>query len=108
MRWVPEPGELSCSVHYHTSDCPALSLLIYFSAAVGAAVVLETPSEWLWLSGLRLWAVDVTAIFQSMVLLLLGQLMKVCLTEGLGSSSSLGTSQSLVSVLDFLARVGGG
>ncbi|KAK2904300.1 hypothetical protein Q8A73_010957 [Channa argus] len=39
------------------------------------------------------------------------QLLKVCLTVGLGSSSSstssLGTSQSLVSVLNFLTKVGG-
>ncbi|KAK1904481.1 F-actin-capping protein subunit beta [Dissostichus eleginoides] len=35
------------------------------------------------------------------------QLLKVCLTEGLGSSSSIGTSQTLVSFLKFLARVGG-
>ncbi len=34
------------------------------------------------------------------------QLLKVCLTEGLGSSSSLGTSQSLVSVLNFPGQSG--
>ncbi|KAL3044668.1 hypothetical protein OYC64_013037 [Pagothenia borchgrevinki] len=70
MRWVPEQGELGCSLHYHTSDCPALFSL-YFSAAQGAAMVLLLPSERPWLEGvLRLCAVDVTAIFQAMVQLL--------------------------------------
>nr|XP_043896584.1 uncharacterized protein LOC122778602 isoform X2 [Solea senegalensis] len=50
MRWVPEQGELSCSVHYHTSDCLG-------------------PAD--------------------------SQLSKVCLTEGFGSCSTTGTSQSL-------------
>lgn len=26
MRWVPEQGELSSSVHYHTADWPSLTL----------------------------------------------------------------------------------
>lgn len=54
MRWVPEQGELSCSVHYHTSDWPALSRSLYFSAAPGIAMVV-LPSEWPRLeSGLRM------------------------------------------------------
>lgn len=69
MRWVPEQGELSCSVH--TPVTARLSRSLYFSALLGAAMVVVLPSEWPWLeSGLRLRAVDVTAIFQSMVPLL--------------------------------------
>ena len=72
MRWVPEQGELSCSVHYHTSDCPARLLFRFLSAVVLLLVVVEVvvvvlPSEWPRLESGRL---DVIAIFQCTVLLL--------------------------------------
>lgn len=71
MRWVPEQGELSRSVHYHTSDCPALSLFRFLSAVVLllvvvlVVVVVVLPSEWPRLESGRL---DVSAIFQCTVL----------------------------------------
>ncbi|GLD70344.1 uncharacterized protein AKAME5_002166100 [Lates japonicus] len=124
MRWVPEQGELSCSVHYTTPVTARVSCSLYFSAAPGVAVVVVVvvvvvevlPSEWAM-------AVGVLGSGSGLgdchcYLPVHGaarrpadsQLLKVCLTEGLGSSSSssLGTSQSLVSVLNFVARVGGG
>lgn len=60
MRWVPEQGELSCSVHRHTTDCPAL-WLFYISLQRWELLLLS--SEWL-CKRPRLQAVDVSAIFQ--------------------------------------------
>lgn len=106
MRWVPEQGELSCSVHYHTSDWPALSLFIFlcctWNCHGGAPLWMAAVGVWA-----RLGAAYVTAIFQSLVLCL-GLLTASCWRSDWGSNSSIGSSQSLVSVLNFLARVGGG
>lgn len=69
MRWVPEQGELSCSVHYHTSDWPALSLFIFlcctWNCHGGAPLWMAAVGVWA-----RLGAAYVTAIFQSLVLCL--------------------------------------
>lgn len=78
--------ESSAAVCTTTPVTARLFRSLYSSAALGAAVVVVLPSEW---PRLRLWAVDVVAIFQSMVLLLLGrpadsQLLKVCLAEEMG------------------------
>lgn len=43
MRWVPEQGELSSSVHYHTADWPSLTLYIP-PAAPGTARGGAPPS----------------------------------------------------------------
>lgn len=110
MRWVPEQGELSCSVHYHASDWPAPSLFIFLCCTWNCHGGVP-----LWMAAVGVWArLGVCGCHCYLPVLgrVLGpadsQLLKVCLTEGLGSNSSTGTSQSLVSVLNFLARVGGG
>lgn len=110
MRWVPEQGELSCSVHYHTSDWPAPSLFIFlcctWNCYGGVPLWMATAGVWARLGGCGYHC------YLPVLGLALGpadsQLLKVCLTGGLGSNSSTGISQSLVSVLNFLARVGGG
>lgn len=59
MRWVPEQGELSCSVHYHTSNWLAL-LLFIFLCCTGSC---HGGGTLVWMVMARVWAVDVTAIF---------------------------------------------
>lgn len=126
MRWVSEQGELSCSVHCHTSDCPALSRFIFLCCAqrLASVDVVELERPRLKSSGgPTLEAFGVPAIFGLFFCVYFlsahspasgpanSQLLKVGPTEGLktssSSSSSPGTSESSVSVLDFLVRVGG-
>lgn len=95
--------ESSAAVCTTTPVTAGLSCSLYSPAALGAAVVVDSRlnghGQSLGRGCQRYLPAPAPAH---------SQLLKVCLTEGLGCCSSLGTSQTLVSVLNFLTRVGGG
>lgn len=99
MRWVPEQGELSSSVHYRTADWPCLSLFIFPCCTWNSPGRCSPVNACHWSpgtsSGLPWWLLGPAD----------SQLLKVWLTEGSRSNRS---SRSSVSVLNLLPRVGGG
>lgn len=90
MRWVPEQGELGCSLHCHTSNWPALSrfkVLRHTESSDGGG---NAVCEWLvFLPPSRFWGSPAVEARRE-------------------DGSRFATQENLVSVLNFLARVGGG
>lgn len=114
MRWVPEQGELSCSVHYNTTphqSLPLVSHALYVCAAAALEELLLQCFPGVWSEALGFFGCHCYLPLHGPLLGPRWQpaVQGVSNREALGSSSSrsTGTSQSLVSLLNIVDRVGG-